>query len=691
MHVARFCSRLRLRSILRQRAALRLALCSLCTLVGLAPHTAQAQTSQIQLAQAAVPSQTEIGPASALTWTLDSSTDDRILAHLNAAIHFHRTATSFQQKAGEPSDALYQDQEQALAAQITQLAFASAKAEAALLNAKQAQTATGSGAGSSTASAQQQHLQEMQTTTAAKITQLQGAIAAAEQQMATASGTRLQTLTAQRDSLRGQWDLEQTLQEALGRFSSGIKSDSANASKLSTEIAHLELSAPVAAPTATGAQSKPGANTVFAGQSIHGAEQAGVLGQAETLFAQLNSLHPMNLWIAENDRLRARAAALHDPLTALLRRTLQEGNVLTQGAAATPPATHGNTAAAQTPASQPAPTLAEYEQLTAQFRTLSAASLPLAQELLLLDQSHANLLQWRDAIDSEYDRLFRALLLRVAEIAFGIGLILLLSEIWRRASIRYVRDMRRRRQLLILRRFVTTFCMSLVLILGFVSQFSSLATFAGFITAGIAVGPQTVLLSVAAYFFIVGRYGVRVGDRISVAGVTGDVMDISLVRLYVMELAGTGIDLYPTGRVAVFSNAVLFQATTPLYKQIPGTEYGWREVAAKLNEDADYNGAAEKITALVAAQYKQYEAEIARQHGGLELHWEINAERPKIESRLQFVEGGLEFKVRYPVLLRRAAEADEAVTRALVNLSQTDEAVKTALAEPPLLRTSVKV
>lgn len=77
-------------------------------------------------------------------------------------------------------------------------------------------------------------------------------------------------------------------------------------------------------------------------------------------------------------------------------------------------------------------------------------------------------------------------------------------------------------------------------------------------------------MSIAAYFFVVGRYGIRAGDRISIAGVTGDVIDIRLVRLYIMELAGTGIDLYPTGRVIVFPNSVLFQAGTPLFKQIPG-------------------------------------------------------------------------------------------------------------------------
>jgi hypothetical protein len=73
-----------------------------------------------------------------------------------------------------------------------------------------------------------------------------------------------------------------------------------------------------------------------------------------------------------------------------------------------------------------------------------------------------------------------------------------------------------------------------------------------------------------------------------VAGVTGDVIDLGLVRLYLMELTGTGIDLYSTGRIVVFSNSVLFQATTPLFKQLPGTQYVWHEVALALSQNADY-------------------------------------------------------------------------------------------------------
>ncbi len=59
--------------------------------------------------------------------------DSQILAHLNAVLHFYRSATAFTQKVGEPSDALYQDEALTLATQITQLAFQSAKSEATLL------------------------------------------------------------------------------------------------------------------------------------------------------------------------------------------------------------------------------------------------------------------------------------------------------------------------------------------------------------------------------------------------------------------------------------------------------------------------------------------------------------------------------------------------------------------------------
>ena len=270
-----------------------------------------------------------------------------------------------------------------------------------------------------------------------------------------------------------------------------------------------------------------------------------------------------------------------------------------------------------------------------------------------------------------------------------MGVILLLSEIWRRITFRYISDVRRRRQFLLLRRIVITFCMGIVLILGFVSEFSSLATFAGFITAGLAVGLQTILLSVAAYFFLVGRWGIRVGDRISVAGVTGDVVDVGLVRLYLMELAGTGVDLYPTGRIVVFSNSVLFQATTPLFKQLPGADYAWHEVAVTVSPTGKFNLVEAQLLEAVNGVYSGYSGELQRQLGATERRMDIPMQVPEPHGQLQYIDAGLEYVVRYPVGLNHASEVDEKITRKLLEMLRAPE-LQASVSGFPKIRAAVK-
>jgi small-conductance mechanosensitive channel len=278
----------------------------------------------------------------------------------------------------------------------------------------------------------------------------------------------------------------------------------------------------------------------------------------------------------------------------------------------------------------------------------------------------------------------------VGGIILALAVILVLSEVWRRITFRYIAEPRRRRQFLVMRRVVMGFLIAIVLTLGFVSEFSSLATFAGFITAGIAVGLQAVLLSVAAYFFIIGRYGIRVGDRISVAGITGDVVDIGLVRLYLVELAGTGLDFYPTGRIVVISNAVLFQTGTPLFKQIPGTEYAWHEVVVMIVPNGNHKGVQDKLMAAVNSVYEKYRQEIERQHANIERRVDIQIAAPKPEARLQFADAGLELLVRYPVEIRKAPDIDEEMTRKVLQLIEGDEALKASVSGTPKIRSAVK-
>jgi len=614
------------------------------------------------------PSSSEVSPNPLPPIQLDGAA---VLYHLTQVISWYRHSTTGIQSVGLPSDAIYQDNAKSLGSQAVRLAFQSAKAEAALIA---AQEKAGGANQPSTATTQQQNLAQLQGKTSAQIDQLQSQIESLNAQIQKTPSRRRDTLISQRDALQGQLELQKALLDVVQKMAAFVETNGETSGGLEGDINQLARSIPeVLGPSAS--PQKPVTQPAPAKPSL--ANSGGLISDAISLYSYLSTVHQIDGIIKETDYTRDIADHLRTPLRDALRATIQRSQKL----AGQPPSTDLQELQAEKQ---------EFQKLTERFKQFSGAVLPLSQEIIVLNDSKTNLEEWRNSIALESKHMLRSVLTRVIGILLALGVILFLSQIWRRITFRYVRDPRRRRQFLIMRRVVIGFLIGVVLLLGFVSEFSSLATFAGFITAGIAVGLQAVLLSVAAYFFIIGRYGIRVGDRISVAGITGDVVDIGLVRLYLMELAGTGLDFYPTGRIVVFSNAVLFQTGSPLFKQIPGTEYAWHEVVVRITPDGNYKLVQEKLLATVNSVYSQYREQIERQHASIERHVDIQVDTPRPEARLQFSDAGLELLVRYPVEIRNAPDTDEEMTRKVLELIETDAGMKAAVSGTPKIRSAVK-
>src|SRR5581483_11333669 len=338
---------------------------------------------------------------------------------------------------------------------------------------------------------------------------------------------------------------------------------------------------------------------------------------------------------------------MRQPLRAQMRATIEQGRALSSAADNPQPGT------------QP-PTKQDFDTLAAKFDQLAGVEVPLSREVAALDESKANLTDWRNSIRREYGIILRGILIRVAIIVGVLGLLLLLSDLWKRMTFRYISDSRRRRQILIVRRFVIGFMIGMVFIFGFVTEFSALATFAGFLTAGIAVGLQTILLSVAAYFFLIGRYGIRVGDRITIAGVTGDVVDVGFVRFYLLELAGTGID------------------------------YTWHEIAVALQAGGNHKLVEDTMMQVVQNVYQKYQPVLDRQQQRIEQRFEVPFTPLKPKAQLQLSDTGLEAVVRYPVSLRHNVEADDEITRRLLEVIAKNEELKNTVAGLPRIRAAIR-
>jgi small-conductance mechanosensitive channel len=587
-----------------------------------------------------------------------------VLRHLNAAINWYKNLTVRAPAAMEPSDSIYVSNAETLGAQVVRLAFQSARAQAQLDSGNNANEGAAQKS-SGTNEASQRYVQIEND--------VQQRIADDETKLAALNGGRLsrEKSQEQQQAWEGKLELDKASLDAV-RQMKNFAENTGGGSGLKGNIHELAGAVPevlgprmVSVPSTTFSTGKVAAE---AAPKATATVRSGLFGQLIALYDGMQNIRATQQLLDEAENVEKIANGLRGPLRAELTDTLQQGKQLGTQAGATKN---------------------QYDAVTERFKDISAVLLPLSEEILVLDQSRANLLEWRTAQTMESRTMLISIVTRVALILISTGIVLGFAEVWRRLTFRYVRDPRRRRQFLIVRRFVMGFLIFLVVLLGFASEFSSLATFAGFVTAGIAVGLQTILLSVAAYFFVIGRYGISVGDRVSVAGVTGDVIDVGLVRFYLMEFAPAGPDLYPTGRIVVFSNAVLFQATTPLFKQVPGTRYSWHEAVLPVTPNADFDFVQKALDAAVSPVLKEYDVERAWQHRNVDAI-ELAVLPAAPEQRIQFAESGPELVARYPVDLNTAKDIDEKITRALIEAIRKNEKFAAAVSGSPRIRPAVK-
>ena len=574
-----------------------------------------------------------------------------VIDHLNHVISWYRQTIQLSESIPTLGAAPSRDSLRQEALIVVQQAFDYAQAEAAIVTPAQ------TGNEPSAAASSQKNLQNAYDTATQRLNGIRTQISALDDQIAKTRGKAQAALVSQRDVLKAELQINQDLQESLKKLLDYMSAsgEGGATSGLIGKINDLLQTVPEARPTnqATKSPSPPAtANNPANSQTFH-ADSAGVLSLGIEIFTLMRGRVQLDQQASATTTLLNEVQNLRTPVRTHLRSLLRQTEQLSAQPEAPDPDARQKLRQ-------------QLKQLERDFSQTSNFIVPLSKEAFQLEAGRANLGQWSSELQREYLTALRYLLLRFGEIGIVVVFILVLSEIWRRLTFRYVRDARLRRQMLLFRRITMGFAISLTVVLSFVTEFGSFATFAGFITAGIAVALQNLILSVVAYFFLIGRYGARVGDRLTVTGVTGQVIEVGLVRLYMMELSGTGSDLRPTGRIVVFSNSVLFQPSA-FFKQLPGTDYAWHTVTVTLASDADLDAAESRIMTAANGVYGHYKDSIARQHAAFERSVNLQVSEPAPERYLKYTDQGIEFSIRYPVEIRRAAAIDEQMMKALLD------------------------
>jgi small-conductance mechanosensitive channel len=580
-----------------------------------------------------------------------------VIDFLNQNIAWYHQILQEEQVTTDPADVLFVDQDQQNATEILRLAFDFAGADAHLLGAQGTAENQAAPAG---------HFQSLVREAQAadqKTQQTQAELDADKKSLATARGANRQKLQSTVDELQSELALAQDRSQTLHQLVQFISGSSGTGGNLSAQIDQLERSVPELQITVPNQGKTSNANPTPASGVVKHSVTSGAVSLLEDLFSLSHVDGTLERRIQSTNEMARASQKLRAPLITGVTAIAQQGEQAAKAADTSDPA-------------QLEQLKQQLDSLNNQFKQTSAVLLPLSKQQVLFDLYKSNLARWRDVVKTEYSAVLRRLLLRLAIFGIVIAVVLILSEMWRRAVFRYVHDLRRRYQFLLLRRIVLWCAIGITVAFALANEIGSIATFAGLITAGIAVALQNVIMAIAGYFFLIGKYGVRVGDRVQISGVTGDVLDIGLIRLHLMELGGTGIERQPTGRVVVFSNAVVFQPAASFFKQIPGTNFVWHEVSLTLAPESDYALAEQRVLGAVEKVYADYREQIEDQYREMERNLNVTSGPPKPRSQLRVTQSGLEVVVRYPVALEMSMEIDDRVTRELLR----------SLAQPPKLR-----
>jgi small-conductance mechanosensitive channel len=600
----------------------------------------------------------------------------KVIQFLNQTIDWYRTVGTQQQVSVERDLVAVGTDNRQMANQIVGLAFDFARAEADSI----LQTNNPNATPQEAADAQHDRaLLQLQDKLDKQMQDSKTELESLRQKLQTAGGKKRQQLQSQIAEVQAELDLANARKESLRSMIEFAQTTGSNSrvGGLKAQIQALAESLPAEATTssnsaniATQTKERPHPSTA----ATDTASPSGIWDLCADLFELTQEIHKVDTSIQQTVALASRSKELRAPLVNQLKSLAGRGDDLAQAADT------ANTA-------QLAQERQQLDSLATQFKHAAATALPLSKQGILLDLYQQSLKQWESTLRDRRDLELKGLFVRLMFLALVLGFVFGAAELGRRAVYRYVHEPRRRYQFLLLRKFILWFFIAIIVAFSFASKLGSVVTFAGLITAGVAVALQNVILATVGYFFLIGKYGVRLGDRVQIGGVTGEVIEIGLVRLHVMELSGG--DFLPTGRIVAFSNSIVFQPTAGVFRQIPGTNFQWHEITLELSLDTDYSEVKRRLLAVVEKVLANYRDDLDRQYRLLQNNFffvPIGEFHPKLQ--LRFLPSALQVVIRYPVDRHQASEIDERLSQEL--LHELDREPKLRPADSPAPNVTVK-
>jgi len=257
----------------------------------------------------------------------------------------------------------------------------------------------------------------------------------------------------------------------------------------------------------------------------------------------------------------------------------------------------------------------------------------------------------------EFNKLFdNPILINLAKVFILFIIVYIVVKLLRRTTSGLARDNSSKYRFKKLINLLGYVCFTIGLLFIFNAKLSGIGTALGVAGAGIAFALQEVIVSVAGYVTIHTSHFFKVGDRVKLGGIKGDVVDIGILRTTLMEIGDwVSGDLY-NGKLVRVANSFVFKE--PVYNYSGDFPFLWDEITIPIKTTGDYEYAKKTFQEILQKEVGEYSNSSQKSWDRMIGTYSLENARVQPMISMVFDQNWITFTLRYVVdyKMRRATK-----------------------------------
>ncbi|PYT26687.1 MAG: mechanosensitive ion channel protein MscS [Acidobacteria bacterium] len=309
----------------------------------------------------------------------------------------------------------------------------------------------------------------------------------------------------------------------------------------------------------------------------------------------------------------------------------------------------------------PAAMLARLRHLSDQRKTLAELDKRIQDSQQLADVYK----RWNALVETRQRGVLHLLLGSLAAVLGILIAVILIDRGIHRAFVRLA-DHKRLHQMRVVATIGVQFIGALLILLIIFGPPNQMTTIIGLATAGLTVALKDFIVAFFGWFALMGRNGLRVGDWVEINGVSGEVIEIGLIRTVLLEMGNWATTGHPTGRRVAFVNS--FAIEGHYFNFSTAGQWLWDELQVTLPAAGDpyqtaqqIRQAVERVTETDATAAQQDWERVTKPYG-----MRLFSAKPAVDLRPGI--GGLNLIVRYITRAPQRSEVKSRLFEAIVGL-----------------------